>query len=95
MLKDAVIAQQKATNLSKESCIFWLLQVAHMLLYTTGLQPKGLKTDTDTEQQGGNWVEQTLRITQPNTSSLKSVKKPTSEMSELSPQRIRRSGKVE
>lgn len=47
------------------------------------------------EQQGGNWVEQTLRITQPNPSSLKSVKKPTSEKSELSPQRIRRSGSVQ
>lgn len=94
MLKDGIIAQQKATNVTKESSIFWLLQVAHTLLYTS-LQPKGLKTDTDTEQQGGNWVEQTLRITQPNPNSLKSVKKPTSEKSELSPQRIRRSGSVQ
>lgn len=48
MLKDGIIAQQKATNVTKESSIFWLLQVAHTLLYTS-LQPKGLKTDTDTE----------------------------------------------
>lgn len=48
MLKDGIIAQQKATNVTTESSIFWLLQVAHTLLYTS-LQPKGLKTDTDTE----------------------------------------------
>lgn len=48
VLKDGIIAQQKATNVTKESSIFWLLQVAHTLLYTS-LQPKGLKTDTDTE----------------------------------------------
>lgn len=37
VLKD-VIAQQKATNVIKESHIFWSLQVEHGLLYTTGLQ---------------------------------------------------------
>lgn len=97
MLKDAIIAQQKATNVSKESSISWMLQVEHTLLCRTGLQAmsKGLKIDTDGEQQSGNWVEQRLRITQPKISSLKSVKKPTSEKSELSPLRIRRSGKVE
>lgn len=53
MLKDAVIAQQKATNIIKESCIYWSLQVVHTLLCTTSLQPvsKRLKTDTDREQQ--------------------------------------------
>lgn len=55
----------------------------------------GLKMDTEREQQGGNWVGQTSRITQPNLSSLKSVKKPTSGNSELSPLRIWRSGKLE
>lgn len=64
VLKDAVIAQQKATNVSKESRIFWMLQVEHTLLCITGLQTvsKGLKTDTDREQQGGNWVQLMLRI---------------------------------
>lgn len=88
--------QQKATNVIKESHIFWSLQVEHGLLCTTGLQTvsKGLKMDTEREQQGGNWVGQTSRITQPNLNSLQSVKKPTSEESEPSPLRIRRSGKV-
>lgn len=56
MLKDAAIAQQKATNIIEESCIYWLLQVARTLLCTTGLQPvsKGLKTDSDREQQGAS-----------------------------------------
>lgn len=96
LLKDA-ITQQKATNVIKESHIFWSLQVEHGLLCTTGLQTvsKRLNMDTEREQHGGNWVGQTSRITQPNLSSLKSVKKPTSGNSELSPLRIWRRGKVE
>lgn len=50
MLKDAVMAQQKAINVSKDFCIFWWPQVKHTLLCTTGLQTKGLKTGTGTEQ---------------------------------------------
>lgn len=50
VLKDAVMAQQKAINVSKDFCIFWWPQVKHTLLCTTGLQTKGLKTGTGTEQ---------------------------------------------
>lgn len=54
MLKDVVIAQQKATNVIKESHIFWSLQGEHRLLCTKGFQTvsKGLETDTERQPEG-------------------------------------------